>query len=84
MSRRTCNQHSTPDLVVVENRPRRFLRVRDCMADLACSKGHVMGLIRNGRIEAAKLDGLLLVDAASWETYLDAAEPCHSDGEEPS
>ena len=84
MTRRTCNQHSTPELVVVETRPRRFLRVRDCMADLACSKGFVMSLLKKGRVEGYKLSGLLLVDAASWDAYLDEATPCNADGEELS
>ena len=58
---------------------RRFLRVRDVRDELQCSKGFVFSLIKRGRIRASKLDGLLLIEGASFEEYLADRQPVRRD-----
>ena len=63
-----------------EIRHRRFVRVADVRRELCCSKRHVFGLLRRGALTARKLDGLLLVDAASLDRYIASAKPWHPGG----
>ena len=70
-----CDRLMEIPIEIVGTRQRRFLRLKDVQAELGCSKGHAANLIRRGRIECYRLDGLLLIDAASFDAYLDGAVP---------
>ena len=55
--------------------PRRFYRVREIMALTGVSKGKVYQALRDGRLKGLKLDGVLLIPAESFETWIAEALP---------
>ena len=67
------NQFTLPEVVVVEQRPRRYLRVRDAMRDLGCSRSHIANLLKAGKVQSCTLDGLVLIRSDDWDAYLDTA-----------
>jgi excisionase family DNA binding protein len=54
---------------------RDFLRVREICARSGLSKSRVHALLAQGKLEAVKLDGTLLVRADSYERLIQAATP---------
>ena len=66
------NEHSTPP--PAEDRSR-FLRVDTARRELDCSKPHIFKLLGLGRFKATKLDGLTLIDRASFEDYCASGTP---------
>jgi len=68
------NQHTAYPVVIVERREPRYMRIRDCCADINCSKGFVLGLIRDGTIDARSLHGMTLIPKTLWDRFVATAE----------
>ena len=62
-------------VVVVEQRRPRYMRVKDCAADLRCCKSYVHSLIKTRKLRAIRLGRLVLVSTDDWDAYLDTAVP---------
>ena len=56
-------------------RERAALRPRDLKDAFGLSRPKVHALIKGGRLEAMRLDGIVLIDRKSVERYLASAEP---------
>ena len=54
---------------------RSAFRVRDLVDSFGLSKAKVFQLIKSGRLDAVKLDGVVLIPRAAVETYLETAVP---------
>lgn len=55
--------------------PRRFLRVRDVLGLVPVSRATVYRAIHEGKLRARRLEGALLIEAASVDEWLASAEP---------
>ncbi len=53
----------------------RYLRVRDIVEARRVSKPKVFQLLREGRIEGIKVDGILFIDADSVERWFRSGRP---------
>ncbi|MFH1268998.1 MAG: helix-turn-helix domain-containing protein [Planctomycetota bacterium] len=59
---------------------RRVLRVRDVQEAVGCSKPFVLNLVKTGKLRASKLDGLLLIEPDSFESWLASRIPVEPGG----
>ena len=73
MEPRSINATTMPEVIVVEKRPPRFMRVKDCAEDLACCRSHITNLIKAGKLRSYKIGGLRLIAADDWDEYLATA-----------
>ena len=54
---------------------KRAYRVREICQEIGVSKSYVFQLIQQGHLIGYKLNGVLLIDAESYQAWLASAEP---------
>ena len=63
------------ELRVVEEQRPPFMRAKDVMHALRCSRGHVRNLVTAGKLVQYELDGLRLFKADEFDRYVSSATP---------